>query len=33
MAGILLAIVPLLVFYPSVQRYLVRGMLLGAVKG
>lgn len=33
MAGILLALLPLLVFYPFMQRYLVRGMLLGAVKG
>jgi len=33
MAGILLALLPLLVFYPFMQRYLVRGMLIGAVKG
>lgn len=33
MAGILFALVPLLVFYPLMQRYLVRGMLFGAVKG
>jgi len=33
MAGILLAMLPLLIFYPLMQRYLVRGMLVGAVKG
>lgn len=33
MAGILFAMLPLLAFYPIMQRYLVRGMLLGAVKG
>ena len=33
MAGILFALIPLLLFYPFMQRYLVRGLLAGAVKG
>lgn len=33
MAGILFALLPLLIFYPVMQRYLVRGMLAGSIKG
>jgi ABC-type glycerol-3-phosphate transport system permease component len=32
MAGIVMALVPLLFFYPFIQRYLVRGLTLGGVK-
>ena len=32
MAGIVLALVPLLLFYPFIQRFLVRGLTLGGVK-
>ena len=32
MAGIVLALVPLLLFYPVLQRYLVRGLTSGGVK-
>jgi putative aldouronate transport system permease protein len=32
MAGIVVAIVPLLLFYPFIQRFLVRGITIGGVK-
>ncbi|WP_210316403.1 carbohydrate ABC transporter permease [Devosia oryzisoli] len=32
MAAILLALVPLLVFYPFMQKYLIRGLTVGGVK-
>lgn len=32
MAGIVVALVPLLLFYPFMQRYLVRGLTVGGVK-
>ncbi|MNY70820.1 hypothetical protein D3C86_2090310 [compost metagenome] len=33
MATVVVAIVPVLVVYPFLQKYFVKGMLLGAVKG
>jgi putative aldouronate transport system permease protein len=32
MAGIVVALIPLLLFYPFIQRFLVRGLTLGGVK-
>jgi ABC-type glycerol-3-phosphate transport system permease component len=32
MAAIVLALVPLLVFYPFMQKYLIRGLTVGGVK-
>ena len=32
MAGIVVALVPLLLFYPIMQRYLIRGLTVGGVK-
>lgn len=32
MAGIVVALVPLLIFYPIMQRYLLRGLTVGGVK-
>lgn len=32
MAAIVLALVPLLIFYPFMQRYLIRGLTIGGVK-
>jgi ABC-type glycerol-3-phosphate transport system permease component len=32
MAGIVVALVPLLIFYPFMQRYLVKGLTVGGVK-
>jgi len=32
MAGIVVALVPLLLFYPFIQRFLVRGLTIGGVK-
>lgn len=32
MAGIVFALVPLLIFYPFMQRYLIRGLTVGGVK-
>ena len=31
-ASVLMAAIPMLVFYPFIQRYFIRGMMLGAVK-
>ncbi|MEI6098177.1 MAG: carbohydrate ABC transporter permease [Alphaproteobacteria bacterium] len=33
MAGVVISILPLLIFYPLMQRYLVRGLTIGGVKG
>jgi ABC-type glycerol-3-phosphate transport system permease component len=33
MAGVVISILPLLIFYPLMQRYLVRGLTVGGVKG
>ncbi|GIQ63347.1 hypothetical protein PACILC2_19150 [Paenibacillus cisolokensis] len=33
MATVVVAIIPVLVIYPFLQRYFVKGMLLGAIKG
>lgn len=32
MAGVVVALVPLLLFYPALQRFLIRGTMMGAVK-
>lgn len=32
MAGVVVALVPLLLFYPALQRFLMRGTMMGAVK-
>jgi putative aldouronate transport system permease protein len=31
-ASVLMAAIPMLVFYPFIQRYFIRGIMLGAVK-
>ena len=33
MATVVVAVVPILVIYPFIQKYFVKGALLGAVKG
>ena len=33
MAAVVVAMVPLLIFYPLMQRYLVKGLMVGGVKG
>jgi ABC-type glycerol-3-phosphate transport system permease component len=33
MAGVVISVLPLLIFYPLMQRYLVRGLTIGGVKG
>ncbi|MFH0071046.1 ABC transporter permease, partial [Peribacillus sp. NPDC056705] len=33
MATVVVATLPMLIIYPFLQRYFVKGMLLGAVKG
>jgi putative aldouronate transport system permease protein len=33
MAAVVVAIVPVMVIYPFLQRYFIRGMLLGSIKG
>ncbi|WP_331436803.1 hypothetical protein [Gordoniibacillus kamchatkensis] len=32
MAGIVIALIPLIIIYPYVQRYFVKGIMLGANK-
>ena len=32
-ATVIVAILPILVFYPFIQKYFTKGMMLGAVKG
>ncbi len=32
MAGIIIALIPLLIFYPIMQRFLLRGLTVGGVK-
>jgi putative aldouronate transport system permease protein len=33
LASIMLAMAPILVLYPFLQRYFVRGVMIGAIKG
>jgi len=33
MATVVVAIVPVMIIYPFLQKYFIKGMLLGAVKG
>jgi putative aldouronate transport system permease protein len=33
MATVVVAIIPILIVYPFLQKYFVKGMLIGAVKG
>jgi len=33
MASVILAMLPILVVYPFLQRYFVKGVMIGAIKG
>jgi putative aldouronate transport system permease protein len=33
MAAIIITVIPILLVYPFVQRYFMKGMLLGSIKG
>jgi putative aldouronate transport system permease protein len=33
MATVVVAIIPILIIYPFLQKYFVKGMLLGSIKG